>query len=147
MFGLDLPYIIIIVGIILIIVEILIGAIDGFELFILGLIFIISGAIGALTGSTIVMIASIIVLTVLYLLFGRSYVKRALTVKTKKTNADSLIGKNGVVTKEIKKDAPGQVKVESEIWRAEANKDISEKSTIVVKSISGVTLEVEVAEK
>jgi len=133
----------IILGILAIIVEIILGAATGFELLIIGIVFIIGGGIGMLTGSMMGAVSTIIVLILGYVFFGRKMIKQALHVTTSKTNIDSIIGKQGVVIEPINPDVPGQIKYEGEIWRAEAEKAIAKGKKIKIISVSGVTLKVE----
>ena len=133
----------IILGILAIIVEIILGAATGFELLIIGIVFIIGGGIGMLTGSMMGAVSTIIVLILGYVFFGRKMIKQALHVTTSKTNIDSIIGKQGMVVEPINPDVPGQIKYEGEIWRAEAEKAIAKGKKIKIISVSGVTLKVE----
>lgn len=60
---------------------------------------------------------------VLLLIFTRSY----LTTKfnnSVKTNLDRVIGMKGIVTEEITKNNPGEVKVDGKRWTAISNKNI-----------------------
>lgn len=132
----------IILGIIAIIVEIILGAATGFELLILGIVFIIGGGVGILTGSVQAAIGTIIVLIVGYIFFGRRRIKTALHITTTKTNSDSIIGKQATVAADIEIDEPGQVKIGGEIWRAESDKKIVKGQKVTINSISGVTVSV-----
>lgn len=134
--------ILIILGIIAIIVEIILGAATGFELLIIGIVFIIGGGVGMLTGSMMGAVSTIIILILGYVFFGRKMIKQALHITTSKTNIDSIIGKQGVVVEPINPDVPGQIKYEGEIWRAEADKVITKGKKIKIISVSGVTLKV-----
>lgn len=136
-------YLLIILGILAIVIEILLGAATGFDLFLLGVILIISGGIGYLVNSFSYALISVILLPFFYIAFARKLIKQKLTIATKATNVEGLIGKKGVVIKKISAHQPGQVKVEGEIWRAESHQEIGENQEIVVKSVSGVTLKVE----
>ena len=60
-----------------------------------------------------------------------------------KTNLDRIIGMQGVVTQEIKKNVIGEVKVDGKLWSAKANKKIKVGSTVLVKSMESVKLVVE----
>ncbi|PIZ66616.1 hypothetical protein CO051_04960 [Candidatus Roizmanbacteria bacterium CG_4_9_14_0_2_um_filter_39_13] len=134
--------ILIMLGILAIIVEIILGAATGFELLILGIVFIIGGGVGMLTGSMMITILTIIILTLGYIFFARKMIKQALHITTTKTNTDSIIGEVASVVADIKIGAPGQVKIEGEIWRAESTKDISKGKKVKIISVSGVTLKV-----
>lgn len=133
---------VIMAGIGLAIIEVALGAATGFELLIIGVIFVLSGIIGIVFNSFTVTIISIVVLCLLYILFGRTLVKTKLHIETKNTNIDDVIGRKAQVTKKITPSHAGQVKVEGEIWRATADKPIAEGETVIIDSVSGVTLSV-----
>ena len=67
-------------------------------------------------------------------------------VKKVKTNIDTIIGQQGIVLKDIKKNFDGRVRVGNEQWRARADEDIGPGEEITVTSISGVTLKVKKTE-
>ena len=135
--------ILIILGIFAIIVEIIIGAATGFELLILGVLFIIGGGVGMITGSMMVAVSVIVVLTLGHILFARQMIKQTLHITTTKTNTDSIIGRVAKVVTPIDPDESGQVKIEGEIWRAEAGKPIAKGKKVTIQSVSGVTVKVE----
>lgn len=130
------------IGIFSIILEIILGAATGFELLVLGVIFIISGSLGIYTGSLSAAIASTAVFAGLYIAFGRRIVQNRFNTPTRATNIDAVIGARAVVTKEITPRAPGMVAVEGEVWRAAAEEHCKVGDTVVVRSVSGVTLTV-----
>jgi len=134
----------IILGILAIIAEIVLGAATGFELLIIGIVFVIGGGIGMLTNSVMIAGSSVVVLILGYIVFGRSRIKDALHITTTKTNSDSIIGKQATVVSNIEIDDPGQVKIDGEIWRAESDKNIAKGKKVTIKSISGVTVRVDI---
>lgn len=81
-----------------------------------------------------------LVSSIVFLIFTRSIVKKFLLNKEVKTNADMLIGKTCVVTKEITKNETGEVKVNGQYWSAKANKKIKVGSEAKILSIEGVRL-------
>ncbi len=58
------------------------------------------------------------------------------------TNSDRVIGKIGIVTEEIQKLEPGEVKVDGKRWTAEANRKIAKGKKVEILSIDGVKLQV-----
>ncbi len=138
----DSNYGLIIGGIIAIAIELLLGVATGFDLFLIGGIAIIAGVVGLLVNSFPLALLLIGVLSLAYVLFGRQFIRSKVTIQTKATNVDALIGKNGVVVKKITEKTPGQVKLEGETWRAESDSTIDENETVRVKSVSGVTISV-----
>lgn len=133
-------YLLIILGILAILVELAIGVATGFDLLIIGVTLIISGLIGILTNSLQIAFIATSVILIIYFLIVRNMIKKGLSIKTHKTSVDNLIGKNAIVTKDISPHNPGQIKVEGEIWRAEANSKIDPGKTVIIESVSGVTL-------
>jgi len=131
--------ILILLGILAIIIEIIVGAATGFELLILGIVFVIGGGLGMLTGSFNLAIGSVIILILGYIFFGRSRIKDALHITTTKTNADSIINKQAKVVTDIGAGEYGQVKIDGEIWRATSAKSHKTGTTVIIESISGVT--------
>lgn len=81
-----------------------------------------------------------LVSSIVFLIFTRPIVKKFLLNKEVKTNADMLIGKTCVVTKEITKNETGEVKVNGQYWSAKANKKIKVGSEAKILSIEGVRL-------
>ncbi len=133
----------VIVGLLLVLLELIVGVETGLDLVVIGSVFIIGGLATwpfhswLLTG----IVTSII--CVAYVALGRRYVHRWTTVSKAKTNIDAIIGRQGIVLKSIARNADGLVKVGNEQWRARAEEDIKEGDEIVVTSVSGVTLIVE----
>lgn len=87
-------------------------------------------------------------LGLLLLLATRPFVKRKLRVKQEHTNADMVVGKTGVVTKQVGNiESVGRVAVSGMDWAAKTadGKVLEEGAHVVVKAIEGVTLLVEPA--
>lgn len=133
----------IITGLIFIAIEIIIGAISGFDLLLIGVTLIIGGIFSQLTSSVEIGLITTILLSGLYIAIGRNVVKKMLAFKTKTTNIDSILGENAVVIKDITKHSAGQIKVDGEVWRAEADDNISKGTVVMVQSVEGITLKVE----
>lgn len=138
----DKNYLLVILGIIAIVVEVLMGAATGFDLLLIGVIFILSGGLGLLLNSFVAALISITVLSILYVFVARGFVKNRLHIGTKNTNIDAIVGKTGIVIKKIGPNDVGQVKVNGEVWRAQASRDIEPGANVVIHSVSGVTLTV-----
>ncbi len=141
MMSADSNLFLIVLGVVAIIAEIILGAITGFELLIIGIILIISGGVGMLTGSLTIALITFVVLTVVYIFVGRNHIKnRFLAGKTNKTNVDALIGAKGLVVSPIEPQKAGQVKINDEVWRAESEKAHAKDETVTVTAVSGVTI-------
>ncbi len=107
-------------------------------------------AIGALASfvvsliceDTTIQVAVFVVVSFISLLCTKSIVKKLRTRKPIPTNLDRVIGKIGIVTEEITKLDPGEVKVDGKRWTAISSKKISVGSKVEILSIDGVKLSV-----
>ena len=84
-------------------------------------------------------------MTTILLLCTRPFVKHFILKKNIPTNADRIIGAEGIITKNITRDTPGEIKVMGQFWSAvsDSNLEISEGTRVVVRSIDGVKLKVD----
>lgn len=139
---LSVNWLLVILGFLLIAAELFVGVQTGFDLVLIGLSLLAGGIIGNWIGQPWLGIAIATVLTFVYILAGRKLIKQKLVVTTHKTNIDSLIGKTGIVVEEISSQKRGKIAIDGEIWLATSNTVIPAKSSVVVKSIEGVTLNV-----
>ena len=93
--------------------------------------------------TTEVQIIVFAVTSTLMIIFIRPIVTKFFKTKDVNMNSKSVIGKNGIVIKEIDNlHRKGQVKVVGEIWSAisDSNEPIEEGATILVDKIDGVKL-------
>lgn len=134
-------FLLIIAGLILVLLELFIGIEAGFDLVLIGSILIISGIAGNFISPTVALILAAF-LSVVYIAFGRKIVKQKLTVKTKDTNIDRLIGKKGLVLKPINQHQSGSLIIDDETWRASSFDSLEKDAQAEVISIEGVTLQV-----
>ena len=92
-------------------------------------------------------IAVFLVVSIILILSTRRVVKKILTPKLQRTNADRLIGMECVITGDIDNvDGKGSAKVSGQDWTARAVRDdmkIPAGSKAVIREISGVKLIVE----
>lgn len=87
--------------------------------------------------------AVFVVVGILLLLITRKPLVKMLEKTKQKTNLDLIIDSEGIVTEEITKNNPGEVKVDSKKWTAVANKTIPKGKNVKVIKIEGVKLIVE----
>ncbi len=100
----------------------------------------------ALGWPILVQLIVFLVISTLALIFTRDFVKKVLNVKPVATNADSMIGRIGMVTEEISNvDEQGRVMLAGLSWaaRAEDGTPIEEGERVLVKAIEGVKVIVE----
>ncbi len=99
-----------------------------------------------LPAQIIVMAAVSIVCFALCMIWIRPKLESLRKKNIQRTNADRLIGREGIVIVPLDKtEGKGQVKIDGQIWSAKADTDIAEGVRVNVKSIEGVKLVVEVA--
>lgn len=136
----------IIAGALLVLVEVAFGGFAGFDLVLIGSAFVIGGALGLAFKSAVLGFIVASALCILYIVLGRRYVRARFRHKPTESNVDALLGRQGVVVQRIAPQAPGQVRVNDEIWRAEAAPGVTDVfepgSLVTVAGVSGVTLQV-----
>ena len=128
------------VGLILIIMELLLGIDTGLDLVFIGTAFVLGGLITLAMSSWVWTAIVTGIICVIYVVIGRRYIHRRIATKEARTNIDTIVGKSGIVKQEINSSRDGMVKVGYEEWRARADEPISEGEQITVTGISGVTL-------
>lgn len=132
----------IIAGLLLVLLELIVGIDTGLDLVFIGSAFVIGGLVTWPAGSWILTLLITIIICVAYVFLGRKYVHRLTYVKKTRTNIDTITGQTGIVVKNISKNNDGLVKVGNEEWRARAEEDIEQGEEITVTGITGVTLKV-----
>lgn len=117
----------------------------GFLIFWLGVAAILAMFVSFVTSNIIIQTAVFVIASGLLLFLTKPFVNKYI-IKDKEsvaTNAFSLIGKKGIVTKEMNSTSSfGQVKVGEEIWSAisEDSNTIMKDSEVEVVRIDGVKL-------
>jgi membrane protein implicated in regulation of membrane protease activity len=135
------------VGGIMIVAELLMGAVTGFDLALMGLSLVAGGGVGLYFASTKIGLIASGSLAVLYVLFIRQRLRARLTPKgSLPSNVDAILGRSGVVTQKIALHEPGRVKIGDEEWRAVLAADAGDAreagQSVTVVSAEGVTLSV-----
>ena len=110
------------------------------------------GALAAFITSTItdnamVQVIVFIIVSSISLLLTRKVVDKIRKRKIVPTNLDRVVGKVGVVTRDITQNDYGEVKVNGSIWTALSKKEIKKDSQVKVLKIEGVKLIVEKIEE
>lgn len=100
-----------------------------------------------ITDSQVIQIAVFTISSILMIIFMKPLIKKVFKDNDSTAmNSNSLIGKTGIVVKEINTlKGKGQVKVNGELWSAfteDENVIINEGEKVTVESISGVRLKV-----
>lgn len=81
--------------------------------------------------------------SILFFFLLKPLSKKVFNRNLVRTNLDRVVGQIGVVTEEITKLEPGEVKVDGKKWTAISSKHIKKGSKVEILSIQGVKLLVE----
>ncbi|HKQ59113.1 MAG TPA: NfeD family protein, partial [Candidatus Eisenbacteria bacterium] len=118
----------------------------GFDLVLIGSAFLLGGAVGLLTHSPATGLIVASVLCAVYIAIGRRWVRARLKSTHVPSNADALLGQRAMVMVRVAEHAPGQVKVQDEVWRAVpapgAGGPFEAGALVTVDGVDGVTLRV-----
>ncbi len=103
---------------------------------------------GAPLASQIIVMAIVSVVSfILCMIWVRPKLETLRKKNVQRTNADRLIGRDGVVIVPLNgAEGKGQVKIDGQVWSAKADTDIAEGIKVTVKAIEGVKLVVEIAQ-
>jgi len=134
------------IGLVLILLELIVGIETGLDMVFVGSAAILGGLVTMVLQSWVWTAVITAVIAVLYIVIGRRYIHRRIAVASEKTNIDTIIGKTGITQKEISRNSAGMVKVGMEQWHARSEENIKEGEEIVVTGIEGITLNVKKAE-
>ena len=112
----------------------------GFLVFWFGVGAIVAMIVSLFTSNIIIQTAAFVISSTLLLFVTKPFVKKFVDVKPTNTNAFSIIGKKALVIKEINSHSVGQIKINGEVWSAEAENDetITEGSEVEIVKINGV---------
>ena len=102
--------------------------------------------ISLMTDNISVQVAVFVLGGTILLILTKDAIKKILPEKTK-TNIDRIIGMEGIVTKEITKKVPGEVKVDGKHWTAVAEETIAVDSTVEILEINSTKLKVKKKEE
>ena len=83
-----------------------------------------------------------LLVSIISLILTKKTVKKLRGKEIEPTNLDRVIGKIGIVTEDISKLEPGEVKVDGKKWSAISTGKISVGSKVEILSIDGVKLKV-----
>lgn len=92
----------------------------------------------------VAMVLVSVALFILFIVWIKPNMKDIKKVDKEPTNADRLIGQEGIVTEAIDPiEGKGQIKVMGQIWSASCDRPINKDCKVIVKGIKGVKLVVE----
>ena len=113
----------------------------GFLVFWLSIGALLSMIVSFFTDNIIIQTAVFVISSAILIFATKPFVKKFAKTKDVKTNAFSIIGQNGIVTKDIDSiNSKGQIKVDGETWSAigKNDMDIPKGTEIEVLEIKGV---------
>jgi membrane protein implicated in regulation of membrane protease activity len=113
-----ITWILIVGGALLILLEVLLGAISGFDFLLIGSALLLGGVLGLILHQPLVGLAAAGVLSLLYVLVGRRRIRDRLRRPGIATNTDALLGRVVAVSVEVGADHAGRIRLEGEEWRA-----------------------------
>ncbi len=122
----------------------------GFLVFWLSIGALISMVVSLFTDNIFIQTAVFVISSAILIFATKPFVKKFAKTKNVKTNAFSIIGQNGIVTKDIDSiNSKGQVKIDGETWSAigKNDMDIPKGTEIEVLEIKGVKAVVAPAKK
>jgi len=136
----------IIIGIACVIIEIFT---PGFFFMSIGMSTILTGLFALVVSNVFIQAIIFIIISFLIFINMKKLSKKIFKTTDKPTNVYALIGKKGMVTKDITKTTRGYVKINGEIWSAiSVNEDDIEKdSIVVVRKVEGNQVIVEKLEE
>ncbi len=114
---------------------------NGFLIFWLSIGALLSMIVSFFTDNIIIQTAVFVISSAILIFATKPFVKKFAKTKDVKTNAFSIIGQNGIVTKDIDSiNSKGQVKIDGETWSAvgKNDMDIPKGTEIEVVEIKGV---------
>ena len=120
----------------------------GFLLFWVGVGALITMVVSLFVDSLVIQIGVFTISSILLLFCTRPFAKKITKNDNTITNANSIIGKKAIVTKEINSlKGTGQIKVNGEAWSAKCSKEgiIEEGAEVTILNINGVKAIVEKA--
>lgn len=112
--------------------------------------FVISGILSMISSLFItnitIQITIFVIFGVLFMLLTKKTVKKIIP-KKERTNIDRVIGMEGIVTKKITKNTPGEVKVDGKYWTATSEKTILPETIVKILEINSTKLKVEIVKE
>ncbi len=115
---LSLNWMLVIAGAVLILLEVVMGAVTGFDFLLIGSAILLGGLLGLASNSPAIGAATAGVLALLYVFVGRRHVRGRLVRPGLQSNTDALIGRTAQVVAAIHGDHAGRIRLEGEEWRA-----------------------------
>lgn len=140
----SLNWVLVILGAVLVLLEVVLGAISGFDFLLIGTALLVGGLLGLVTGSVTAGAATAGILALAYVFLGRRRIRDRLSRRNTPTNIDAILGREARVVEAITPEHAGRVNIDGEVWRAKlangSDTTLQEGQTAHVEHIDGVTL-------
>ena len=103
---------------------------------------LLAGIVSLITENIVIQFVIFVVTSVLSLILTQPFIKKIRTRGIVKTNLDRVVGQIGIVTMDIDRLEPGEVKVDGKKWMAISDNKIKKDSKVEILAIDGVKLKV-----
>ena len=103
---------------------------------------LLAGLISLVVENTVIQFVIFLITSILSLILTKPFIKKIRTKGIVKTNLDRVVGQIGIVTMDIDKLEPGEVKVDGKKWMAVSDNKIISGSKVEILAIDGVKLKV-----
>ena len=108
---------------------------------------LVTAFVALITTNMDIQLAVFVFTSIIALIATRPIITRLKNDEMTPTNRDRVIGKIGLVTEEITKLEPGEVKVDGKRWSAVSKNQIQKDRKVEILSIDGVKLHVKEVEE
>jgi membrane protein implicated in regulation of membrane protease activity len=139
----DWNWVLLLAGASLILLEVALGGFAGFDLVLIGSAFMMGGALGMWVGDARIGFLTASALCVVYVAFGRRWVRDRMKARAVPSNTDAVIGRRGIAVTRISPHDAGQVRLDGEVWRAlptTGHADIEPGTEVTIDRVDGVTV-------
>ena len=99
------------------------------------------------TDNLIIQLVVFVITSAISLIFTKPIFDKYIKKNIVRTNFDVIIGKEGIVTKDIKKNENGRVKVDGKSWMATSKSEIKEGTEVEIIKIEGAKVIVKEKER
>ena len=112
----------------------------GFLTFWFGIGAIIAMILSLFVSNIIIQTTIFLISSTILVFLTKPLAQKFFKTDLKKTNAFSIIGKDAIVVKDIKKSSVGQIKIYGEVWTAESEngEEIQKNTNVKIIAIDGV---------
>lgn len=103
---------------------------------------LVSFAVSLFIDNVFLEVFCFIIISILMLITTKPMLKKIKRHSREAFNYERIIGREGIVLKDIKKHQPGEVKVMGSVWTAVSSEEILKSEEVKVLKVEGVKVEV-----